>query len=216
MSVRLLDRLSGKVVCADKAGVAVMGRYLIDSPAGSSIFLNDIAAGPMTYLVPDSDGRFALLETSGARAKGQFAGGQSPDGLEASSIRKGGRIVEEALNRQTPWAEWLDLSPLVPEMSKRVEMLALESLLERRLGHLGEVCRRPRAHLRVEVERLPVARAQRFHARAASFLAAHTEDWERPTLRSVVPKRILSLVRDDQLDIYENRIAVRLVDHLLA
>ena len=83
------------------------------------------------------------------------------------------------------------------------------------VGHLAEVCRRPRTHLRVEIERTPVSRARRFPAQAANYLAAHTEDWERPTLRAVVPKRILAVVREDQFDIYENRVAVRLVDHLV-
>ena len=41
------------------------------------------------------------------------------------------------------------------------------------------------------------------------------KDWERPTLRSVRPKRVLAEVREDELDIYENRLAARLVDRLL-
>src|SRR5262249_55048479 len=108
----------------------------------------------------------------------------------------------------------LDLSPLVPGMSNRVEFQRFEQLLKENVGHLKEVCRRPRTHLRVEVERMAVSRARRFPAQAANYLAAHTEDWERPTLRSVVPKRILATVREDQFDIYENRVVVRLVDHL--
>ncbi|MBA2305832.1 MAG: hypothetical protein H0W08_24810 [Acidobacteria bacterium] len=64
-------------------------------------------------------------------------------------------------------------------------------------------------------ERAAVSRARRFPVQAANYLAAHTEDWERPTLRAVVPKRILAVVREDQFDIYENRVAVRLVDHLV-
>lgn len=63
---------------------------------------------------------------------------------------------------------------------------------------------------------MAVSRARRSPAQAANFLAAHTEDWERPTLRSVIPKRILADVREEQFDIYENRIAARLVDHLMS
>jgi hypothetical protein len=51
---------------------------------------------------------------------------------------------------------------------------------------------------------------------AAAYLAAHTEDWERPTIRAVQPKRVLALTQEDAWDIYENRVAARLVDHLLA
>jgi hypothetical protein len=113
------------------------------------------------------------------------------------------------------WSDALDVSPLVPEMSERAELQPLETLVGEHVGHLAEVCRRPRTHLRVEIERTPVSRARRFPAQAANYLAAHTEDWERPTLRAVVPKRILAVVREDQYDIYENRVAVRLVDHLV-
>ena len=54
---------------------------------------------------------------------------------------------------------------------------------------------------RVEIERTSVSRARRFPLQAANYLAAHTEDWERPTLRAVVPKRILAVVREDQFEI---------------
>ena len=86
----------------------------------------------------------------------------------------------------------------------------------RRSATWRRCCRRPRTHLRVEVERTPVSRARRSPVQAASYLASHTEDWERPTLSAVIPKRILSVVRDDEYDIYENRVAARLVDNLLA
>jgi uncharacterized protein YbaR (Trm112 family) len=100
-------------------------------------------------------------------------------------------------------------------MSKRAELQPFEALLVDHVGHIAEVCRRPRTHLRVEVECTAVSRARRFPAQAPNYLAAHTEDWERPTLRAVVPKRILAVVREDQFDIYENRVAARLVDHLV-
>ena len=51
-------------------------------------------------------------------------------------------------------------------------------------------------------------------AAAASYLAAHTEDWDRPLLRGILPKRILAEIRQDQIDIYENRVAARLLDNL--
>jgi hypothetical protein len=127
-----------------------------------------------------------------------------------------GQRAADVLSRAGTWHDWLDIAPLVPGMSERAEMLPLETLLETHLGHLAEVCHRPRTHLRIDVERTAVSRARRFAAQAANYLAAHTEDWERPTLRAVVPKRILAVVREDQFDIYENRVAARLVDHLLA
>ena len=35
------------------------------------------------------------------------------------------------------------------------------------------------------------------------------------TFRGIRPKNVLSLVREELLDIYENRVTVRLIDHLL-
>jgi hypothetical protein len=100
-------------------------------------------------------------------------------------------------------------------MSDAVDLLPLEQLIRELFGHLEAVCMKPRAHLHVEVERVPVAKARRLPIKAASFLASHTEDWERPLIRGVLPKRILSEVRQDQIDIYENRVAARLIDHLV-
>ena len=83
------------------------------------------------------------------------------------------------------------------------------------LGISRRCAKNQEPHLHVEVERVPLAKARRLPIKAASYLASHTEDWERPLILSVLPKRILSEVRQDQIDIYENRVAARLVDHLV-
>ena len=58
------------------------------------------------------------------------------------------------------------------------------------------------------------ARCKRPSARAPQTLAARSEDWERRTLWGIRPRRVLGLVRDELFDIYENRVAVALVDYL--
>lgn len=45
---------------------------------------------------------------------------------------------------------------------------------------------------------------------------SHPGDWEHRTLRSIQPSRVLARLIDDEWNLYENRVAVRLVDHLLA
>lgn len=95
-------------------------------------------------------------------------------------------------------------------------MQPLELLIREHFGHLETVCRKPRTHLHVEVQRVPVSKARRIPPAAASYLAAHTEDWDRPLLRGILPKRILAEVRQDQVDIYENRVVARLLDNLSA
>ncbi|MEU8143180.1 hypothetical protein [Nonomuraea sp. NPDC048901] len=98
----------------------------------------------------------------------------------------------------------------------RDPIAALEREMDANLGHLEQVCLRPEARLSRVEQVDPLSRAQRTAPRALSHLAAHTEDWERRTIRGVYPKRLLSVHNEPDVDLYENQVAVRLVDHLLA
>jgi hypothetical protein len=192
----------------------VLGRFMVEPLGDDSTFLNSVAIAYPSFCVPDLRGHWQLMEPGCERVEGTMSRAQVLDRLDVTSILDVGNSVREVLASGGTWLDALDVSPLVPGMSERAELQEFEKLLADRLGHLVEVCQRPRTHLRVEVERTAVARARRLATQASSYLAAHTEDWDRPTLRAVIPKRVLSLVREDQFDIYENRVAVRLVDHL--
>lgn len=212
MSIRVRDRLGA--IGEARGGAALMGRLVVREGAPGELFMNSLPAHDGMFLVPDSAGRWHLLRGA-ERVEGTFPRAQMLDPLDVASIRTVGSSLGELVEQAGTWLDVLDVSPLVPGMSNRAEFQPFEQLLKENVGHLAEVCRKPRTHLRVEVERMAVSRARRFPAQAANYLAAHTEDWERPTLRSVVPKRILATVREDQFDIYENRVAARLVDHLV-
>lgn len=212
MSIRVRDRLGA--IGEARGGAALMGRLVVREGAPGELFMNSLPAHDGMFLVPESAGRWHLLRGA-ERVEGTFPRAQMLDPLDVASIRTVGRSLGELVEQAGTWLDVLDVSPLVPGMSNRAEFQPFEQLLKENVGHLAEVCRKPRTHLRVEVERMAVSRARRFPAQAANYLAAHTEDWERPTLRSVVPKRILATVREDQFDIYENRVAARLVDHLV-
>lgn len=213
MNVSVLDRLGA--VATARGGATLLGRFVLPDGAVGGLFLNSVPVRAGTFVVPDSRGNWRLLRDA-ERLEGTFPRAQMPDALDAASIRAVGHSLDALIARGGTWLDVLDISPLVPGMSSRAEVQPFEQLLHDNIGHLAEVCRRPRTHLRVEVERMAVSRARRSPAQAANFLAAHTEDWERPTLRSVIPKRILADVREEQFDIYENRIAARLVDHLMS
>lgn len=212
MSIRVRDRLGA--IREAHGGAALLGRLVVREAGPGELFMNSLPAHDGMFLVPESAGRWHLLRGA-ERVEGTFARAQMLDPLDVASIRSVGRSLGELIEQGGTWLDVLDVSPLVPGMSNRAEDQPFEQLLRENVGHLAEVCRKPRTHLRVEVERMAVSRARRFPVQAANYLAAHTEDWERPTLRSVVPKRILATVREDQFDIYENRVAVRLVDHLV-
>ena len=67
----------------------------------------------------------------------------------------------------------------------------------------------------METERVLVARSRRIAPDAPAWLASHTEDWDHRKITGIQPRRILAEVREEQWDLYENRIAVRLVDSLV-
>jgi len=214
MSIVYRNRLTG--TCEPvPAAPPLLGLWRVEPP-GPGSFLNTVPLSSGDFLVPDLNGDWGLLDgASGKRQSGTFGRYQLAEELEANSLRLMANQLQGLMEGGKGWLEWSDVTPVVPEMSNQVELQQLDRAIAAHLGPLTQVCRRPRAHLRVDIERMPVSRARRIPTSAAQHLAARPQDWERPTLRSVLPKRILSLVRDDLLDIYENRVAARLVDRLL-
>ncbi|HYI02093.1 hypothetical protein [Hyalangium sp.] len=214
MSPRYRNRLTEEVALEPEVPL-LMGLWQVVSE-GAESFLNTVPLASGDFLVPDLQGNWSLLDSgSGRRQAGSFGRYQLPEELEAQSLREMGRGLQALIAGAKGWLDWSDMTPVVPGMSEEVELQKLDRAIAEHLGHLKQVCCAPRAHLRVEIERVPVSRARRIPRSAAQYLASHMEDWERPTLRAVHPKRIQSLVRDDLLDIYENRVAARLVDNLL-
>jgi len=208
------DRLTGHRGVPPKTGTLV-GRWVLED-ATAEVFMNSTGAAGGDFLVPEPSGHWHILTEDGQRRTGTVSRAQAPDELEAESVRTIGDKLEQLTSDSASWLEWLDVVPLVPGISEQVDLQPLELLIREHFGHLETVCRKPRAHLHVEVQRVPVSRARRIPPAAASYLAAHTEDWDRPLLRGILPKRILAEVRQDQVDIYENRIVARLLDNLSA
>lgn len=193
----------------------ILGQWRFSGNLHEGNFLNSVPVSAQDFLVPEISGGWAFLSPAGSRLEGSYPKLQLPDELESESIRTLGGHLKQLSTEDGSWCDWLDIVPLVPGMSEDVEILPLEQKLRESFGHLESVCNKPRAHLHVEVERVNIAKARRVPASAPAYLAAHTEDWDRPLLRGVLPKRVLAEVRHDQIDIYENRVAARLVDNLL-
>ena len=89
----------------------------------------------------------------------------------------------------------------------------LDTLLERRLGILSDLCTRPRSSLREETAILPVGRVRRPARDAIAHLQRHTEHAGHDGLR-VYPERILASLNEEDLDLYENRVLVTLLKRL--
>lgn len=209
------DRLTGRRVSTPPLTGTLVGRWVLDATA-VEVFMNSAAAAAGEFLVPEASGHWHVLTGDGERQSGTVARAHAPEDLEAESVRTIGDRLDELAEGGATWLEWIDVVPLVPGISEQVDLLPLERLVQdqRNFGALKTICWKPRAHLHVEIERAPVSKARRVPAAAASYLAAHTEDWDRPLLRGILPKRILAEVRQDQVDIYENRVAARLLDNL--
>lgn len=209
------DRLTGLRANVPELNGTLVGRWVLDL-RGQEVFINSAAASQNDFLVPEPSGNWYILTEAGERIAGTVARAQIPDELEAESVRTIGGKLDELVQDGGSWLEWIDVVPLVPGISEQVDLQPMELLVRENFGHLEVVCRKPRAHLHVEVERVPVSKARRIPPTAGAYLASHTEDWDRPLLRGILPKRILAEVRHDQLDIYENRVAARLLDNVAA
>lgn len=148
----------------------------------------------------------------GTRYIVEFLPSAWPPKYEQSSLRQIGEAVTVALYNDSDWRTLLSVSPIV--MRERAELQDFERFLDTHLFHLQEVCRNPITYLHSEEMRLPVGRVRRVSPRAIQHLAAHTEDWNRKTVTSVNPNRVIAVVSEDLYDLYENRVAIRLIHEL--
>jgi len=207
------NRLAGRLSSGLPQSGLLIGQWVVEG-GGQDVFLNTVTAAPGEFLVPEPSGRWQVLAGAGQRQSGRVSRAQLPEDLEAKSVRAIGDRLEELMRGEASWLEWTDVIPLVPEIPEMLSLKPLEFLVREHLGHLEAVCRKPRAHLHVEIERVPIAQSRRTPPEANSYLAAHTEDWEQRLLCGIRPKRVLAEVPHDLLDIYENRVVARLLDNL--
>lgn len=170
--------------------------------------VRDTVAMPGDVLMPGQDGRCGAPNLGAIRCDPQFVA--DDDALRSL------RLVGQRLRmlEAKSWSDWTAETPLLPTLDDALDEAPIERAIATKLGYLEVACLKPRTHLRLEEERLVVARCKRPSARAPSTLAARSEDWEHRTLWGVRPRRVLAVVRDELYDIYENRVAVALVDNL--
>ena len=184
---------------------------------GMAPYINGQPMAAGDVVVPSTTGHWAVLYEGESRpTRGRFFAGALPNDQDAAAFRDLGRLLGSAAKIEGGWLEWCDTSPLAPGLEQAVEPHPLEERIEEEMKHLAEVCRSPRTHIRIETERVLVSRARRIDPAAPTWLASHTEDWNHRTVSGVHPRRILAEVRDEQWDLYENRVAARLVDNLVA
>jgi hypothetical protein len=213
--MKLRDRVSGGVV--DRPPNAILfGQWVAEGDADSrSLDLNGFPLEDRDALVPDPMGRWIIgCPGDKPQANGQFYSNPLPDEQDIEAVLQLGGWLMEMPAAQNGWLEWYEKSPLAPGLEEAVKPHPLEDSIEEELHHLEQVCLKPRTHIRLETERVLVSRVRRVDPKAPMWLAAHTEDWEHRKISGVQPHRILAQVREEEWNIYENRVAVRLVDNL--
>jgi hypothetical protein len=114
---------------------------------------------------------------------------------------------------------WERVDRSVPVVSRKhvedtLAVTWLEDVLTQHIANLEEVFFSPWVELQPERVRQPVHRARRLSPRADQVLASRSEDWMRITPSGVVPRVVEGLLQEDLLDVYENRVAARLLDIL--
>ena len=210
-----IDRLSGQSG-EQPPERAHFGRWLFDSGDGPG-HINGHLAGDGDVLAPGATGDWALVRPGDTiPIRGRFFPDALPDDQDAEALLQLGEVLRDPDRIKGGWLEWREISPLAPGLEEAVKPHPLEDRIEAEIEHLAAVCRNPRTHIRRETERVLVARARRIARDAPARLASHTEDWEHRTISGIRPRRILADIREERWDLYENRVAVRLVDDLVA
>lgn len=150
----------------------------------------------------------------------ELGAGELHSSVRALSVGERGALaqIRKRLGEQhtLTWSKLCETVPLQGPTTEQLELTAVERALAANAPHLREVCRRPYTKLETVLEPTAAARAKRVPPRAIRHLAEHSEQWERRTLKAVIPRRVLAQRFEDSFDVYENRVVARLIDGLLA
>lgn len=200
------DRITGSELAALDE-VPVSGQF--EYSGGASTSVRQVTCAPGDLLLAGTDGRFQSPDLGTLRVQPSSV----PDADAIRRLERLGWQLKHELAGAS-WASWTETSPLQTLDQSSLDEVPLEREVRRLVGSLEAVCRKPRMHLKLEEERQIVSRCKRPASRALAVLASHSEDWDARTLFGIRPKRILGLVREDEYELYENRIATKLVDNL--
>jgi hypothetical protein len=198
---------------------AIPGRYVLGPDA-------HVPAGelPMRIgdqLAPDASGQWSTAQLGGTPLSGRFAkivridDPEDPDSFEGWAIRAIARRLDPEADGSIAWSRLTSESPLVQPTAEHLNRTPIDHAWDVHGPHLLEVFRRPHTVLDTLVEPTRASRAKRIAPGAIEHLAEHAEDWQKRTTSGVIPLRILAQRIDEQLDVYENRVAVGVADELL-
>lgn len=114
------------------------------------------------------------------------------------------------------WSHLLNTALLSGRDDDTVALEQREKLLREKMPSIARITERFVTRLGEKSELLPVARVKRPARRALERLAGHTEDWAGRTLAGPVPRRALAVTREEDANLYENRMVTELVHPILS
>jgi len=165
-------------------------------------------------VVATSGSSWELQRDGACIATGQLADAEEVGLLDRGALVRIASQVERGLEQPDLWPALVTISPFVVPTETLFQRDSLDDALTKNFRHLREVFRRPATRLNTVVEPESVGRVKRIAPRAQQYLANHPEDWFRRRVDGVVPRRVLGRRVELEVDIYENRVAARLVDQL--
>lgn len=177
----------------------------IDRVNGRSSPSQDAWSGRWQY-----EGRY-LLDTNSHT-------GSPRDDISSEHLATFESIVEDirVTANDASWRTLLELSVLDRVSEDDAHPGSDELLLQTHMSSIEIICNKEYLTRIGEIsEVIPVSRVRRPARRALDRLAGHTEDWAGRNLSGPVPRRALAVLRDENVDLYENRMVTELVHPIL-
>jgi hypothetical protein len=212
------DRVIGERVARPPAR-PLLNRYQLAAPG----VVNGRDAPVQSPVLPTASGRWSASAQGGA-GEGDFARTAMPGQALALRVTAiAAALAEAAIPAAGAYERWAAVPPVATDLMAQLRgirdddsVAALEREFDATRYHLEAVCQRPETRLRRDTVVRPVARSRRLAPDAITYLATHTEDWQKRTVWGVYPARLRSVENETNTDLYENQAAVQLVEHLLA
>ena len=144
-------------------------------------------------------------------------GSAGRDAVESDDIDSLASLDDHLRNAVSKsWRELLAVPLLSGHEDEALHLETRERILEENFASIARICERFLTRLGERSELLPVSRVRRPARRAIERMSAHTEDWASRTLSGPVPRRALAVSRDEDADLYENRMVTELVHPILS
>jgi hypothetical protein len=213
MGVRIWDRLLDREVRLP-SGRQQFGRFImLGGDRGLSVGGWQLSRGDYLAAV----GAWTLWdEVDNRGSSGRFERRALPDEITTQCLLAVGIRLDRLHADAASPRRWLEESPLMErrELESQIKRRMLDDQVDKHLDVLRDVCYRPADRLRVVNRLVPVGAARKITPATIRRLAAHSEDWNRILPDGIEPNAVLTPVRVENFDFYENRVAARLVEHL--